>query len=210
MLRNLFSAAAIALAATVAATSAMASTVRIAGGETSITFDPGALAALASFHITPTIDNGDFDPDTATATYGISGGSVHGDDLTIEHVPSTLTLTNEDGTSASLSDFLIQLDAVSLTGTVSARVGDSTDFTEVLDIIAPAAADLGVQLVINDALGAAVSAIFSTDDKPVGDLSGAVLGTAVTSPQVVPVPAALPLLLAGLGGMAFVARRRKT
>jgi hypothetical protein len=28
-------------------------------------------------------------------------------------------------------------------------------------------------------------------------------------PSVVPVPAALPLLLAGLGGLAFIARRRK-
>lgn len=43
-----------------------------------------------------------------------------------------------------------------------------------------------------------------------GTASGAIDGLTFTSPTPVPVPAALPLLLAGLGGLGAVARRRKS
>lgn len=42
-----------------------------------------------------------------------------------------------------------------------------------------------------------------------GTASGAIDGLTFATPTAVPVPAALPLLLAGLGGLGFAARRRK-
>lgn len=211
MLHHLTRFTAIALTTVFISSSADASTVRIVGGETNIAFDPGAVAALSSFHIDVAVAQGSFDPATLTATFGISGGTVSGDDLEIEHVPSVLLLSNAVGATATLANFLINLDAATLTGTVSALVNGGSDFVEVLNIAPPEAGDAGVRLEVNDFLGGAIAGIFSTDTKTVPNLSGALLATAATSPELapIPVPAGLPLLAAGLGGFAFLARRKR-
>jgi hypothetical protein len=61
----------------------------------------------------------------------------------------------------------------------------------------------GIPLLISSDLAIALTSIFGA-----GDLTGAEFGLANTSPTPVPLPAGLPLLLAGLGGLAVLRRKR--
>ena len=211
MLNTLVKGSAALIASTFFAISAQAATVKITGGETNIIFEQSALDALGAFHISATVSQGDFDVDTLTATYGISGGTANGTQLEIEHVPSVLTLTNDQGVAASLSNFLIDLDTSTFTGTVSAQLGGVGAFIEVLDIAAPAQGETAVRLLVNSTLNTAIGDIFGTAQKPIGNLTGAQLATATTAPQLapIPVPASLPLLAAGALGLGLLARRKR-
>ena len=60
-----------------------------------------------------------------------------------------------------------------------------------------------IPIFISDTLGGAIASVFGAEG-----LAGSQFGLAQTSPEVVPLPAAGFLLIAGLGGMALVGRRR--
>lgn len=68
------------------------------------------------------------------------------------------------------------------------------------------AANGSIPLLISNDLAAALTSMFELDDEI--DLTGARFGLASTSPSVQPLPAGLLLLLAGVGGLALLLRKR--
>lgn len=164
---NIAKATAIAVASLHLFAPAQASTLNITGGKTKITFGADAVAALESFNITltaavTTAPGGGHDE--PVAAYGISGGSLHGNDIEIEYVPPILLLSNDVGATAILENFFINLDGLTLTGTVFALVGGCSVFVEVLGIAAPATDGGGVQPFANQYLATALTSGFSVPD----------------------------------------------
>lgn len=68
------------------------------------------------------------------------------------------------------------------------------------------AANGSIPLLISHDLAGALTSMFELADEI--DLTGAGFGLASTSPSVQPLPAGLPLLLAGVGGLALLLRKR--
>lgn len=192
---------------------AHAATLKIVGGKTSITFDETAIAALESFHI-------ELKPLTGvvsgqTVTYPITGGTATRKTASIEHLGSLLSVFNDQGTSANLANFLINIDPNNtgggFIGDVRANVTGISGAIPVLNVEAGASAGDPVNLRVNSILAGELSRLFSTEEKEVPDLTNVLLATAVTEPelQAVPVPASLPLLAAGFAGFALMARRKR-
>jgi hypothetical protein len=143
---------------------------------------------------------------TATAAGGvfsfpITGGTI--DTVTgnalIEHAGSGVTLSG-GSVNVSVGNFLIDTMMGTVSGNVIGAPGSVTFFT----FGTPGAG--GIPLLISSDLAAALSSIFDLGEDI--DLTGVEFGIANTSPTPVPVPAALPLLLAGLGGLALMRRKR--
>ncbi|MEM6823522.1 MAG: VPLPA-CTERM sorting domain-containing protein [Pseudomonadota bacterium] len=177
-----------------------ASAVTIAPvGTTDVTVAGPVLSFLSGAGITPS----PIDPATAsgaTFSFPITGGDT-----------STLTITHSGGVRfeagaafLTASNFTIK----GSEGTVAADVTSSAFASaSQIDIFDLASVDLSgpitADLVINSALNGALGATFA-GGSDLG-LKDTVFGSASTSPAPVPLPAAMPLLLAGIG--AFGALR---
>jgi glycerophosphoryl diester phosphodiesterase len=141
---------------------------------------------------------------TATASgavfsFPITGGTIDtgtGNAL-IEHEGSGVTLSN-GSVNVSVGNFLIDTMMGTVSGNVIGAPGSVTFFT----FGAPGAT--GIPLLISSELAGKLQSIFTGAP----NLTDAPFGLANTSPTPVPVPAALPLLLAGLGGLALMRRKR--
>jgi hypothetical protein len=139
----------------------------------------------------------------ATFSFPITGGETE-----------TLTITHSGGVSLSAGTAVLNAENFTIKGnelTVAADVSGTAFPTalEQVDIFGLTAVDLSgpitADLVINETLNFALGATFA--DGADLQLTDVVFGTASTSPQPVPLPAAAPLLLAGLAGFALLRRR---
>lgn len=144
--------------------------------------------------------------DGATFTFPITGGDADEAAAIIEHEGSGVTLfaLADESIEATVGNFVIDTAAAAVSGDVIGGAEDLTlfDFGE--------AGDSGIPLLISGTLAGALTDVFGADD-----LTGAEFGLANTAPTVaddmapIPVPAAFPLLAAGLLGLGAVARRRR-
>lgn len=177
-----------------AALPATASTVDIIGDTTAVT----VTADLAGLGLDPGTTG------TATAagsvfSFGITGGSLEVDtgSALIEHDGSGVSLT-AGSTTATVGDFLIDTEAGTVSGTLNSTVFDVVFFN-----LGAVTSD-GIQLLISDTLGSALTSVFGAPD-----LAGEEFGLANLSLEVapVPLPAGMPLLAVGV--LAFGALRRR-
>jgi hypothetical protein len=160
-----------------------------------------------------------FDAATGTATFPVTSAVPAGDDPSVgrfEHVGSGIEIGAGD-TSVAISDLVIDTGADTLGGTVSATASILTapiDFS--FEIITSSAfalteatgGDLPLEVRFTPGAATLLNELFGTDVLT-PDL---LLATAGANLDVVetPLPAALPLLAVGVGGLAWTARRRRT
>lgn len=169
----------------------------ILGGETTVevTADLAALGLGGAPFGTASADG-------AVFTFPITGGRTGPSAALIEHEGSGVTLfaLEDASVAATVGGFLIDTGGAVVGGDLIGGAEDLVlfEFGEVDDD--------GIDLEIGGALAGALTEVFGAPD-----LTGAVFGVADTAPDVapIPVPAGLPLLAAGLGALAFAARRRK-
>ena len=190
--------AALLLAPFLSAGSAEAGTVGITGGTTNliVTADLAGLGLSAETFGGASLTDGAF-------TFPITGGSVDTEsgDALIEHEGSGVVLYNMTS-EVSVGSFLIDTASAAIFGLVNGT-GSLVQFFDL-----GGTTEDGIEVLIAAPLGGAISAIFGAPD-----LTGATFGFATTSPVTdvapapVPLPAAMPLLLAGIGAMAFVRTR---
>lgn len=141
-----------------------------------------------------------------TFSFNITGGNL--DELLVTHSGG---VSFSAGTSElTASNFTID----GLAGTVSADVFSTNealgsisqvaifDLADV-DTSGPIVADLLINSTLNGAFG-----LTFADGADLG-LTGAVFGTATTSPAPIPLPAAMPLMLLGFGAFGLLRVRRK-
>lgn len=178
---------------------ASADTVPIVGNSTSVeltSFDAlTGLGLSVSALGSATVDAGGEFP---VATFGITGGKLDTETgfAVIQHDGSGLGLT--DGTTAvSLENFLIDTQSGILTGDVSvnqtfvATVGLFSIQEDLTLLLTGGAAD-----TLNGVYGTSLP-------------EGLEIGLASVDVAVVPVPAALPLMLSALAGLGFTGARRR-
>ncbi|MGF1544046.1 MAG: VPLPA-CTERM sorting domain-containing protein [Parvularculaceae bacterium] len=211
--------AALAIAGALFATTASAEPVMLAGGDTRVVIDISTdgensftledLGLQAGLTGTATLVDG-------AINFPITGGELDGIAGQILHEGSGVTLTGldtEDGTGPTLfaSNFIIDTINETLFGDVMVDgevIGEDLDlFTfDAASVTAEALTDLDdptLALFITETLAGALIDVFGADD-----FAGARFGFAATAPQVVPLPGALGLFLAGAGALGFIRRRR--
>lgn len=141
--------------------------------------------------------------DGAVFTFPITGGEADDAGAVIEHEGSGVTLSAlaDASIAATVGNFVVDTTAAGITGDIIGGAEDVPffDFGTVDDD--------GIDLTITTELAGALTAVFGAPD-----LAGAVFGVANTAPVVedvapIPLPAALPLLAAALGGLALFRRR---
>ncbi|MEM7489132.1 MAG: VPLPA-CTERM sorting domain-containing protein [Pseudomonadota bacterium] len=200
MKHRLALAAATALATLSVGAAAQAST--ITGGITQVT----VTADLPALGLGGAPFGSAFVTDLATFNFPITGGTATADGATILHDGSGVmlfTAADDDDTEVTVGNFVIDTAAAGITGDViGGPTGldlfvfseDDTDFSD------------GIDLDITATLAGALTSIFAAPD-----LTGAQFGVATTSPEVapIPLPASAWMLLAGLGGVGLVARRKR-
>ncbi|MEM7471018.1 MAG: VPLPA-CTERM sorting domain-containing protein [Pseudomonadota bacterium] len=187
---------ALSLALPLMATAAAgASVFNLIGNQTtvSVTADLAGLGLTPGTTGTATANGADF-------SFGITGGSVDlgtGEAL-IEHDGSGVSLT--DGTStATVGNFFIDTAAGTISGTLNDAIDDVVFFT-----LGNSTAD-GIQVLISSALGGALTDVFGAPN-----LTGAQFGLANVDLQVapIPLPAGLPLLVAGIAAFGLIRRKQ--
>ncbi|MEM7718573.1 MAG: VPLPA-CTERM sorting domain-containing protein [Pseudomonadota bacterium] len=197
MFTRLLSALAVVAMATLAPIAAKAATVDITGGLTQlkVTAPLGDLGIGAAAFGTAKFDGSTFD-------FPITGGQAFSDgNAFIEHDGVGVVLFA--GTqAATVGNFQIDTANASILG----NVNGGTAFAPLFDL--GPASDMGIEVKISSTLGGALASVFSGANLP--NLSGATFGFATTAPAVseVPLPAAAWMLLAGLGGLFAMKRRR--
>lgn len=180
--------------------SAQASTVALLPvGETSVevTADLAALGLSGAPTGTASVDVSGVNP---VFSFAITGGTLDmGGNFLIEHEGSGVALSAlaDPMISATVGNFLIDTGA----GTVAGNVNGGSAAPVLFEF--GTVSDAGIPLLISGDLAGALSAVFGAPD-----LTGAQFGLANTAPAAVPLPAALPLLLAGIAGLALLRRRR--
>ncbi|MEM7721581.1 MAG: VPLPA-CTERM sorting domain-containing protein [Pseudomonadota bacterium] len=194
-MKRLLMAAGLALA-TLSLAPASASTIPIVGGATAITVtaDLGALSIAAAPTGSASLDVIDGD---AVFSFPITGGEVASDgEALIEHGGSGVSLVRA-GTTTEIGDFLIDTAGGIVSGSFNGG-GSTTLFS-----FGTVGAD-GVELLISPFLAGALA-------NP--GLIGAQFGFASPAPETppvaaVPLPASAWMLLAAVGAVGVIARRR--
>lgn len=168
---------------------AVALPATITGGTTSVALNSTFVSTVVGAGITPSA----ITPATltgTTATFPITGG-----DTTTGIIDHSGGLSFTEGAnSASIEDFVINLNTLVLTGNVIADNGTPTDGVALFNI------GSGDTLTINSALASDLTAVFG-----VPNLTGALVGVATVSPvtsTATPEPGAMGLQL--LGGVMLV------
>ena len=189
-LRNSLSAALLVVGG-LSALAPTASATAITGGTTTVNFVPATISALAGlgFSISP----------VAPATLNLAGPSAAfpitgGDTNTLITHSGGLAFT-KSGTTASISNFTINLLSSRLTGALTA--GGSTTPNVTFFDVGP-----GNVLTLDAALGAGLSSVFG-----IPSLTGTQIGTAVVAATLAPEPASG--VTAGLAALAALAYARK-
>jgi len=188
-------------AATTLSTGA-AHAVAVTGGTTAVT----VTADLAGLKLTPGLEGtatAEVNDGLLTVFFPITGGSTGpAGNASIEHDGSGVSLTAEDGTTASVGNFVIKTSASTVFGDLfGVTTGSPLPFftfgedTE-LD---------GTELEFSSTLAGALTDVFGAPN-----LTGETFGYAVVSPTLapVPLPAGALLLIGGLGMLGMVRRRR--
>lgn len=195
-------AAGVIAAATFAASTASAATVSILPQNVTtvkVTADLDGLGLSGA----PTGTAGvSFDDGSPIFAFNITGGTAMDDMLVIEHDGSGVQLS-AGSVSAEVGNFVIDTAA----GDVSGNVNGGATFVQLFTF--GGVTDDGIILNISADLAGALNTVFGVDG-----LAGAQFGFANTAPVLdapaaVPLPASLPLLLAGLGGAAMLRRRKQ-
>ncbi len=142
---------------------------------------------------------GSADASGAVFSFPITGGSITDGNALIEHTGSGVNLfaLADPTVNVSVGNFLID----TMLGTVAGDVFGGATGVTFFTFGTPGAG--GIPLLISSDLAIALTSIFGADD-----LTGVEFGLANTSPTPVPLPAGLPLFLAGLGGLAVLRRKR--
>jgi hypothetical protein len=163
----------------------------IYGGDTSVALDTSTLSALTGlgFSIAPiapaTVSGG-------VATFPITGG----DTTTVINHSGGLAFT-QDGTTADIENFVINLSTDTLTGDLVAGGSTTPNFT-FFDIGA------GDVLTLDSALAGGLSTVYG-----IPNLTGATIGTATVSPVLTPEPATISLAALGLLAAASIGRQKR-
>ena len=205
MFSRLFRAAALVIAGSLGAVSAQASTVDIVGGLTTIdvTLDLGPIVASPG---------GVASASGSLFSFPITGGSVDsGGNAVIEHDGSLATLSFGSA-YVTVGNFVIDTAAANVSGVANGTgIATGTSAVELFTFGTPGSG--GIPLLISPTLNTALNATFGSAAVEavfgVKDVTGAKFGLANTSPEVVPLPAAGWMLLAGLGGLAAIRRRQR-
>lgn len=196
----------ILLASALLAVAGTASAVPIVGGKTTVEVTaPLDVLGLGGAPF------GSATAEGAVFTFPITGGEAGDGASIIEHEGSGVTLfaLADPSVEATVGDFVIDTAEETVFGDV---VGGGEDLA-LFDFGEAGAA--GVPLLISETLAGALTGVFGADD-----LTGAEFGLAnpalevgpdtPATPAPIPLPAAMPLLAAGLLGLGAVARRRRT
>lgn len=165
----------------------------IVGGTTSVALNTSTLTTLegAGFSIAP------ISPATVvgtTATFPITGGDTSTG--LIDH-SGGLAFT-DNGVTADIEDFAINLNTDQLTGTLVAGATTVNNFV-FFDI------GSGAALTLDNALASALTSVYG-----VPDLTGAPIGVATVSPTLAPEPGTLWMAAPMLLGVALLQLRRRT
>lgn len=172
----------------------------IVGGTTTVVLDSATLAVIVGAGVTPA-PFGSATLDTSgpvVASFPITGGNTM--PLTIEHDGSGLSFTvgaNTVDIINFLIDFTNPADALISGGVLlngSTVVASGFRLFEI---------DSNLGLSLSADAGAALASNLG-----IPDLGGAFIGTASTSPVVVPEPSSILMLGAGLASLALLSRRR--
>ena len=197
--------AALIIAGTLTTTGAHAATLQIVDGLTTVdvTLDLGPISASPG---------GVASASGSVFSFPITGGSVDsGGNALIEHDGSLVTLSF-GADFVTVGNFVIDTAAANVSG-VANGTGIATGASKVELFTFGAQTADGIPLLISSTLNSALGATFGTDAVfavfGAEDVTGAQFGIANTSPEVVPLPAAGWMLLAGLGGLAVIRRRRR-
>lgn len=174
-------------------------------GTTDVTVSDDVLAFLSGASIVPSA----IAPATvsgATFAFPITGGET--DTLTITHNGGVRL--EGGGAFIEVSDFVIEGALGVVNGTVFGS--DPAFATPVFaDLFMLDAVDLGPPITANLKITGTLNGALGTTFAGGADLglTGAVFGSAETAPQVapIPLPAAAPMLLAGIAGLALFRRR---
>lgn len=188
--------------AALALSAGAAAALPIVGGITTVDVAPVA-PALDSLGLSAA-PFGSATADGTVFSFPITGGTAEGAVLTILHEGSGVTLSG-GGQEATVGNFVIETATAQILGDVIGGPQDVPlfDFGDV--------GDDGIPLLVTAPLAQTLDAVFGSDDGDSDEfgLTGALFANAATAPDVVPVPAALPLLALGLAAMGAIGLRRR-
>jgi len=170
--------------------------------------------------ITP-LDDATFDPATATATFPVTSAELAGDDPAVgrfEHVGSGIAFSDGDS-SLAVRDLVIDTAGDTLGGTLSATtsfLATPLEFpfefvtSEAFALTDATAGDLPLEVRFTPGAASTLNALFGTDVFDPETLLATAGVNLDEGEDVVatPLPAALPLLAVGVGGLAWARRRR--
>jgi hypothetical protein len=184
---------------------ARAATIGIDGGQTKVTVT-APLGALGLSGITFGTATVAVVNNLPVFTFPITGGKLNtttGNAL-IEHDGSGVTLSDANGTTATVGNFLIKTKKKAVFGDlIDATTGNSLASGLKLFKFGAKTELPGVELLITKTLATALTGVFGAPN-----LKGAQFGYAVPEVAAVPVPAAGVLLLGGLGLLGALRARR--